>query len=196
MLFAAKRHATRSLGLALAFVVVSLVARRALGLGWPHEADGPVLLAVGGGLLAVILSDALVHGVLLATVGDAYRRTFRAFVEYYRNQSTAAILAGGLLAGSEELLFRGVVLLGLVQVASVPVLLAVIVAAVCFGVAHYLHAPRLRPMVLWATLEGLLLGGLLVATGSLLVPVIVHALHDVAGFGLFARLRREDAFGN
>lgn len=192
MLFAAKRHATWSLGLAVAFVVVSLVARRALGLGWSLEVDGPVLFAVGGGLLAVFLSDALVHGVLLVTAGDDYRRTFGALVEYYRNQSTAAVLAGGLLAGSEELLFRGVVLLGLVQVASVPVLLAVVVAAVSFGVAHYVEAPRFRPMVLWATLEGLLLGGLLVATGSLLVPVVVHALHDVAGFWLFSWLRGRD----
>ena len=68
--------------------------------------------------------------------------------------------------------------------------MAVAAAALLFGAAHYVPTRELRPMVLWATLEGVILGGLLVATGSLLVPVVVHVLHDVLGFALFQWLRR------
>lgn len=193
MLFTAKRDAARSLALALVFVVIAVLAQRTLGLGWSLEVTNPVLLAIGGGFLAIALSDALVHGVLLVAIGDAYRRTFRALVEFYRNQSTRAILAGGVLAGAEELLFRGVVLLGLIQLASAPAWLSVVVAALLFGAAHYVPERRLRPFVAWAVLEGLVLGVLLVATASLLVPVVVHALHDVVGFSLFAWLRREQS---
>lgn len=191
MLFALKRDAARSLGLAIVIAVVAVVTQRALGVGWSLEFDARVGIAIVFGLLAIALSDAVVHGALLLSTGDAYRGTFRALVDYYRDQSTLAILAGGVLAGAEEFLFRGVVLLGLVQFVSAPEWLAVIVAALLFGAAHYAPERRLWPFAAWAVLEGLVLGGLLVATGSLLVPVVAHALHDVIGFGLFAWLRRK-----
>ena len=196
MLFAVKRDATRSLGLGVGIAAIAVLSRRTLGLAWTLDVDARVLLAIGGGLVAIVLSDALVHGLLALVVGDAYLDAFGALVEYYRWQSPGAILAGGSLAAAEELLFRGVVLLGLVQLASVPEPAAVVLAALLFGGAHYLPDRRLRPMALWAVLEGIVLGGLLVVTGSLLVPVVVHALHDVLGFSLFAWLRREGTPGN
>ena len=197
MLFSVKRDATRSLGLGLGIAALAVLSRRVLGLAWSldvtwtPDVDSWLLLAIGGGLVAIVLSDALVHGLLALVAGDAYLETFGALVEYYRGQSSRAILAGGFLAAAEELLFRGVVLLGLVQLASMPEPFAIVLAALLFGAAHYLPDRRLRPKARGAVLEGVVLGGLLVVTGSLLVPVVVHALHDVLGFSLFAWLRRE-----
>lgn len=192
MLFAVKRDAVRSLVLALGVASLAVLARRALRIEWSPALGPDGLLPVGPGLLVIVLSDALVHGFLALVSGDEYLDAFGALVEYYRGQSPRAILAGGLLAAAEELLFRAVVLLGLVQLASVPEAVAVLVAAIAFGGAHYLPDPRLRPMALWAVLEGVVLGGLLVVTGSLLVPMVVHAIHDVLGFSLFAWLRRRE----
>lgn len=191
MLFTVKRDAAPSFSLALVIVAVAVVAQQALGIDWTLAFDVRVGFTMVIGLLAIGLLDAVVHGSLLVVTGDAYRRTFRALAEYYRNQPTLAVLAGGLLAGAEELLFRGVVLLGLVELAAVPAPVAVVAAAVLFGAAHYIPRWELRPFAAWAVLEGLVLGGLLVVTDSLLVPVVVHTLHDVLGFALFAWLRRE-----
>lgn len=70
--------------------------------------------------------------------------------------------------------------------------MAVLLAALAFGAADYTPERRLRPMALWAVLEGVILDGLPVVSGSLLVPIVVHAPHDVLGFSLFAWLRRGD----
>ena len=190
MLFAVKRDATRSLGLGLGIAALAVLSRRALGLAWSFDLDARVLLAIGAGLVAIVLSDGLVHGFLTLVFGDAYLDAFGTLVEYYRGQSPGTILAGGFLAAAEEFLFRGVVLLGLVELAGVPAPIAVIVAALLFGAAHYLPDLDFRPVAIWAVLEGVILGSLLVVTGSLLVPVAVHALHDVLGFSWFAWLRR------
>lgn len=193
MLFAVKRDAVPSLALGLGVATLAVLSRRVLGLSWALDVGPDVLLLVGVGLVAIFVSDAMVHGLLALVADSAYLDTFGALVEYYRSQSPETILAGGFLAAAEELLFRGVVLLGLVHLQGVPTPLAVLVAALLFGAAHYLPDPQLRPMALWAVLEGVVLGGLLVVTGSLLVPVAVHALHDVLGFSLFALLRRKES---
>lgn len=190
MLFAVKRDATRSLGLGLGVAAIAALARRALGISWSLDGGPDVLLWIGVGLVAIVLSDALVHGLLALVAGDAYLDTFGALVDYFRDQSQWAVLAGGLLAAAEELLFRGALLAGLLQLTLIPAPLSVLLVSLLFGAAHYLPSQRLRPMALWAVLEGVILGGLLVVTGSLLVPVVVHALHDVLGFSLFAWLRR------
>jgi len=192
MLFAVKRDATRSLGLGLGVAAVAVLAHRFLGIAWSFDVGAGVLLSACVGLVAIVLSDAVVHGFLALVAGGAYLDTFDALVEYYRGQSPRAVLAGGFLAAAEELLFRGVFLEGLLQQTSVPAPLSVFLVALLFGAAHYAPERGPRQMALWAVLEGVILGGLLVVTGSLLVPLAVHALHDVLGFSLFAWLRRKE----
>ncbi|HKJ59665.1 MAG TPA: CPBP family intramembrane glutamic endopeptidase [Halobacteriales archaeon] len=190
MLFTVKRRAGSALGLAAAMALVAVVFRRLLGLAWSLEPDGTTLLAAVAALGLLVLSDGLVHLLLDAIGGDAYQVTFEGLVDHFRSQAGSAVLAGGVLAGAEELVFRGVVLAGLLQRTTAPAWAAVLVAALLFGLAHYLPDRRLRPFVLWACLEGVLLGTAYVVTGSLLVPVVAHALHDVGGFSAFALLRR------
>jgi len=190
MLFSVKRRTTAALGVAAGLILLAGVSRRLLGLTWTLDADGATLFAAAATLGLIVLSDALVHVLLVAVGGSAYLETFGRLVEYYRGQPASAVVAGGVLAGAEELVFRGVVLAGLLQGARVPAWAAVLLAALLFGLAHYLPDRRLRPVALWAVLEGTLLGVAYVVTGSLLVPVVSHALHDVAGFSFFALLRR------
>jgi len=72
----------------------------------------------------------------------------------------------------EELLFRGLVQQSLVG--YVGVWPAVMIAALLFGLAH----PLSKTYVATAAAIGIYLGGLLVVTNNLLVPIIVHALYD------------------
>jgi len=75
----------------------------------------------------------------------------------------------GLLPGmSEELLFRGIMIPALGSGA-----IAIAVSSAIFGLLHA-GGPQPLPYVVWATVVGVLLGALAVATGNLLVPVIAH----------------------
>jgi membrane protease YdiL (CAAX protease family) len=89
-----------------------------------------------------------------------------------------------LLAGAgEEGVFRGI-LQGYLSgvMGEVPALIA---AAALFGLLHFI-----TPLyAVLATLMGLYLGWLFLATGNLVVPMIVHALYDLAALLYLVRLR-------
>jgi hypothetical protein len=88
-----------------------------------------------------------------------------------RSVAELALLAG--LAGlGEELLFRGLVQSGLARLLPVP--LALVSASVLFGLAHF--ATSTYAVV--AGFMGLYLGGLFLLEGSLLAPIVTHALYD------------------
>ena len=187
MLFALKRSPGPALLLLVVFVVAALAGKSALDLTWRREI-GPQ--ALGLGILALAASDGLLHGLLTLVLHQRYVSRYRALVEYFRPQGVAAILAGGLLAGGEELLFRGVFLEGLRTRAGLPDAAAVAVVALVFGLLHTIPDRTLAPFALWAVWEGALLGTVYVLSDSLGTVVVLHALHDVIGFSLFAVQRR------
>lgn len=87
--------------------------------------------------------------------------------------SIAQLAAISLLAGvAEELLFRGVIQVGLQQVAGPWG--GLLLASALFGAAHWVSAAYVG----FASLMGLYLGLLYWMTGNLLVPVIIHGLYD------------------
>lgn len=87
--------------------------------------------------------------------------------------SAPALLAISLAAGiGEEALFRGVLQTGVGQLVGPAV--GLLFASALFGLVH----PLSRSYVLLAGLVGAYLGGLLLLTGNLLVPMLVHAAHD------------------
>lgn len=187
MLFAVKRRLVPTLLLLLVFIVAGLGGQAALGLEWDlafRPAD------LGFGIVALVGSDGLLQGVFALTMGPWYRPRYRALVEFFRTQGPAEILAGGLLAGGEELVFRGLLLEGLRTLAGFSPAAAVGITALVFGLLHALPDRMLLPFTLWAVWEGALLGIVYVMSGSLLVAVVLHALHDMAGFSLFALQRR------
>ena len=84
---------------------------------------------------------------------------------YLAGASTGGIVLLSLMAGiGEEALFRGVIQAGLAE--RVPASAAVVIAALLFGVAHWLT----RSYALLAGLIGVYLGVLFLLTDNLLVP--------------------------
>jgi len=95
-----------------------------------------------------------------------------------------ALLA--LVAGfSEEVLFRGVLQVGLTEWVSAAG--ALVVSSIIFGLVHFASSTYAA----LAGAMGLYLGGLFLAEGNLLAPIVTHALYDFAALLLVARLYRQ-----
>jgi uncharacterized protein len=97
------------------------------------------------------------------------------------------VLLAALAGFAEELLFRGVLQVGLARV--LPEWGALLVAGAVFGLAHFLTPAY----ALLAGLAGLYLGGLFLLQGSLTAPIIAHALYDVVALNYVARLYRHQS---
>lgn len=94
-------------------------------------------------------------------------------IPLFRNAPTGTVFLVALLAGvGEELLFRGVIQGGLEG--SLGPWPALVVASVVFGLMHALT----RAYFIIATLMGLYLGWIYMATGNLLIPILIHFLYD------------------
>lgn len=86
-------------------------------------------------------------------------------------------VAVALTAGvAEELVFRGFLLVYLTEVAEVSLATAMLISAVLFGLAHSYQGAL---GVALTGLAGYWLAGLYVLTGSLVLPIVVHALVDL-----------------
>jgi membrane protease YdiL (CAAX protease family) len=188
MLFAVKNHVAASLLLLLVLVVGAWPGHDLLGIDWRWELGSSEAgqLAAAVGLIA--LSDGGGHGLLALIFGQSYLARYRALVEFFAPQGLAARLAGSLLAGGEELIFRGLLLEGLQ--ASLGWAAALALSSLAFGLCHLLPRRDLWPFAVWAVWEGVLLGAAYLWTGSLAVSVCLHVLHDLAGFSAFAWQRR------
>ncbi len=121
-------------------------------------------------------------------------------VPMFKNCTWVELAAISLLAGlGEELLFRGVFQAAMVQwtgdflphspaFARVGDWMAIVGVAILFGL---LHAVNVAYTVL-ATLMGLYLGWLWLATGNLAVPIVAHAVYDfLALLYILRRCKRE-----
>jgi hypothetical protein len=190
MLFAVKNRLGLTLLVAALLALTAWGLKETLGLEWRVEPQFTLLVPGLLGAAAIAVSDGVLQGIVWLLWGIRYGRSYRALVEYFRPQGAWLILAGGVLAAVEELVFRGVLVEGLRSRAGFAAVPAVGVAAVAFGLCHLVPRRPLIPFALWAVWEGALLGGVYVLCDSLLVGCVVHALHDVVGFSLFAYQRR------
>ena len=185
MLFKIKNHLMLTLLVTALFVATSLALKRALGLEWNLAFEPNTLRNIAIGIATIGASDGILHISLLLILRRKYLDRHEELAEYFRPQGALEILAGGVMASSEELLFRGVFIQATLAVIGAPAALAI--TAVIFGLVHMIPArPRLRIYTIWAIWEGALLGGVFLWSGSLLVSLIVHGVHDVAGFTVFA----------
>lgn len=111
-----------------------------------------------------------------------------AFVEerlrpLFLDSSISQLVVLAFLAGiAEEALFRGVVQPGLTR--WLPTWAGLAGASVLFGLAHFLTLSY----AMLASLVGLYLGVLLLLSGNLLVPIVVHALYDLVALIVLIRL--------
>jgi len=96
---------------------------------------------------------------------------------FFRNFSYPQIIVISVVAGvGEELLFRGVIQNYLVYLTNL--WLGIVLAALIFGVLHYLN----RSYVVFATLIGVMIGYLYHHTNDLYLVMSLHAVYDFCAF--------------
>lgn len=92
---------------------------------------------------------------------------------------------------AEEILFRGALFtLGARLAGDLPALAA---TSLLFGAAHGLFSRRLAAWGVFAAATGLALGGLRLATGAVLAPVVAHVVVDLINIPVVTRGRWTDA---
>lgn len=184
-------------GLALVALVVwaaaSDVTAGQVGLALPQRWPGPFSWVACAALLALVLlsTRTLRSGALAGPPPEVLRRT-RPGEARHAEQPGAATLAllprstserrlfavVGVTAGvCEEWLYRGFFLAVVSALApGLPAVLLVVVAAVAFGLAHGYQG---RTGMLTTGVLGGVLAGVYLSTGSLLLPVLLHAAIDL-----------------
>jgi membrane protease YdiL (CAAX protease family) len=181
-------------GLAVLALVVWLatpgVDAGQVGLRWPQQWPGPVTgLVVVLVLAFVVLSTRALRGGALLEAAEPVRRRGDGRHSERAGHATLALLprtAGerrlftvvGVTAGvCEEWLYRGFFLAVVAALTGgLPTGVLVVVAAFAFGLAH---AYQGRVGVLTTGLLGGVMAALYLQTGSLLLPVVLHAAIDL-----------------
>lgn len=194
MLFTVKKNLLLSVILTLTLAGAALAVKYALGLEWHSPGAKGFVPGFALGLAAILASDIILILILLALFRSAFIDTYMQMADYFTGQRASEILAGGLLAAGEEMVFRGVVLQGMVQVLGAGPVSAVLVSSILFGLFHVIARRRLALFSIWAVWEGAVLGAVYLYTGSLIVTAAVHAAHDVFGFTVFALNRKYGFF--
>jgi len=194
MLFDAKKNFLLSIVLTLALAALALALKYALGLEWQSFGATGFIPGITIGLAAILASDLFLIILLAALFRNEFIKTYMQMADYFTGQRAPEIFAGGLLAAGEEMIFRGVILQGMVQVLGTGPVYVVLVSSILFGLFHVIARKRLALFSIWAVWEGAVLGAVYLYTGSLLVTAAVHALHDVLGFTVFALNRKRGFF--
>lgn len=172
--FALYRAAGAVLVLIAVAVVVRLLGATAGEIGARRESAGSVALALGA-LLAV--------GVVAAFIGPALAEPFFGPLPVRMGEVAAvfpALLFAIANATMEETVYRGV-LLRWVMRAHGP-MLAMAVQAAAFGLAHGVgtdFAGSPLPVMAATAVGGLAFGAVALRTGSLLLPIALHAALDI-----------------
>jgi membrane protease YdiL (CAAX protease family) len=128
----------------------------------------PAVSAVLGLGFALLLVVGTRHAVARYAWAQRLHADLRPFA---KNLAPGSILlVAGLSSLGEELLFRAL----LVPLLGVPL------AAVVFGLAHRINGPSRWVWAGWAFVAGLGLGTIFAATGSLVGPLLAHAVVNAA----------------
>jgi membrane protease YdiL (CAAX protease family) len=180
---AASRGSLASLGPPLAVYgalgVVSIGAALARGRSPVRIADADAWIAlpdVVGHVTSLVLGAALAAATIGATRQFVRRwdwaRALHANLRpAVRGAGGGAILVLGVAsAASEELFFRGLLTTAF----------GLVVSSLAFGLLHQVRGPARWVWAAWATVMGFLFGALLLATGSILGPIVAHAAINVA----------------
>lgn len=128
----------------------------------------------------------------LAAIDELREFCLKFLIPLFRAATWRKIVLICALAGlGEEMLFRGVVQLGLSDAigGTQGIVVGLVVGSVTFGLAH----AATRAYTIAAALIGLYLGGVLLLTGNLLVPIVAHAVYDLGAFAYLFRMTGENA---
>jgi len=179
------------------FAIISECLLFALALAWgylrniPLEYKGTELDVVTG-ISATGPLIAFNFGVfaVLANQGPRYKiyREFRDQVVYplCANLNFLSAVLLGILSGiGEEFFFRGIINIELSRI--FPEILAISLGSFIFAYIHFIGSVRrFLPVLLLYFLFGLYFSYIFQANGSLLVPIITHALYNISAI-LFIR---------
>ncbi len=106
-------------------------------------------------------------------LGPLYKMYTEAFSQLLTEPAALIVMTVILAPILEEVLFRGIILKGLINNGTQPIT-AIIISAVIFGVVHF------NPwQFAGALLLGLVLGLVYYRTNSLLVPILLHAFNNL-----------------
>ena len=153
---------------------IEALPQNAEAVGWGLLGSAPMLL----GLAVAVRCPVGLLGRLLRLAETLSRGLFV-------RCSTVELALVGVAAGvGEEMFFRGLVQDAMGRWAGVPA--GVLAASVLFGLAHPLGVEYAAA----AALTGLWLGGLYVATGNLLSPIVAHAAYDFMALCYLVRRSR------
>jgi membrane protease YdiL (CAAX protease family) len=160
----------------LAVLATALALALRDGLPWVHP--DPWLVEPA----AVALPSSALLGLAVATAIIAFTRvTVKRFGWAQRLHAelrpvardltlVQILVIAGLSSLGEELLFRGLL---------VPTV-GVVLSALLFGAAHQIKGPSRWVWAGWATAVGLMLGAIFALTGSLVGPLLAHAVVNAA----------------
>lgn len=190
VLFSVKRSTVLSLATTLVFASLSILLAHLLGIDWNLYIGRRTLGQFFTGLGFILASDLVIGFLLVVVFHASFARLYMEMAGYFGPQRLHTILAGGLLAGSEEMFFRGVLLEYMIRTLDFGNSSAVLISAAAFGLFHIARKNRLALFSVWAFWEGMILGAIYLHTDSLPAVMAVHAAHDVAGFTLFAIQRK------
>jgi uncharacterized protein len=134
--------------------------------GW-LETGGPAAVLVSLGL-GLCVGSTTVAASRVMVRRAAWARALHAALRPAVTGAGDAWLVAMAVASAvgEELLFRGIL---------VPIL-GIVVSAVLFGALHQIRGRARWGWMAWATLMGVLFGGIFAATGSLAGPILAHAM--------------------
>src|SRR5712692_2755177 len=118
MLFSIKNRLAPTLLLLVGLAAGCFLIRDALGLPWRLAPEPGLARHVALGLGAILASDWLLQSALILLFRGRYLSRYQALADYFRPQGPLEIAGAGLLAGGEELFFRGVMLAGLMNRAA------------------------------------------------------------------------------
>ena len=163
-----------------------------LGLA-PVLSPGAFGVAAGLAIMVTLLVRQARRALPGSEVLDRARQRL-AHVEPLLPHSIAELRAFGAVAVTagicEELLFRGFLIgyfanfTGLIQ--------AALISSVCFGIGHAYQGPR---YVLVTAIVGAFLGGVYLVTGSIVLPMLIHAGMDLYSGWMGYRVYAPDAGG-
>ena len=137
------------------------------------------------GLVAALLLAGVNYWLLARAPENWIVRGVRAvydemLIPLFARLDRLGIVAIGAAAGlGEEWLFRGVLQ---------PVL-GFWLTSLLFGLAH-VGGIRMLPFGVWATGMGLVMGGLAIATGGLIAPIVAHGVYDMLALEYIRRGER------
>jgi uncharacterized protein len=171
----------------LATLATALALALRDGVPWVHPepwlALPPELSLVSSAALGLAVATAIIAFTRMTVPRFAWAQRLHSELRPAARDLTLGqiLMLAGLSSLGEELLFRGLL---------VPTL-GVVLSALLFGLAHQIKGSSRWVWTGWATAVGLMLGAIFALTGSLVGPLLAHAIinavnltylrdHDVA----------------